>query len=791
MVQVHAPANLQSESAGYSTRDHSRVAFVGLFLCALIASLAIYLQNTTPEPLPESSPPPAFSAARALRHLEVISNRPHPIGSREHAVVGDYIVSELSRLGLESQIQETTAINSRRGPPFNAGVIKNVVARLRGTENSRAILLSSHYDSVPTSPGASDDGAGVVALLETARALKADAPLKNDVIFLFTDGEEVGLLGAEAFVSEHPWAKDIGLILNFEARGNSGPSLMFETSGGNSELIDEFARAAPHPAADSFFYEIYKRLPNDTDFTVLKRMDAGGLNFAFANGISHYHTLLDNTQNIDHGSIQHQGSYALALTRHFGYARIDNSKAAANAVYFNVLGSIFVHYSSKWIIPLLGLTTIVFGLLLVQGFRKRELTILGLFLGFLGILASIIVSVVSISLTWLLVRLVQPAYRAVPWGEPYNNNSFRIAFVLLTIAITSTCFMLLRKKVSVQNLSVGALLWWLILSIVVCVAMPGGSYLFTLPLLFVLVAWVLSGVANLGHSAKSQLLLIILTIPGVVLLAPVIYTMFVGLTLNGAAIIGIFIVLLCALLMPLILAVTDAKGWMCPALLMLGSVGLIIMGIAGSGFERHRPKINSVLYAFNADTGQAVWASSDEREDDWTGQFFKPGAQRQSMAEYFPGSTKAYLKSSAPVVQFAAPEAKLIDEQGTTSDLRTVSFHVSSPRQASVISIYTEPDVEVLYASANGKEARRSNRNNSMPNAPVKYWGLHFYGLAEQGIDVVLKTRSGKPLKVLLVDLSRGLPEIPGTPIKARADEMIPNPHSSGDATLVAKWFVF
>jgi len=109
------------------------------------------------------------------------------------------------------------------------------------------VALVCHHDSVPTGPGASDDGAGVAALLEAARALKAGPALQNDVILLFTDGEEAGLDGARAFAAGCPWLKDIGLVLNFEARGVSGPVFMFETSVGNGPIIREFARAAPRP----------------------------------------------------------------------------------------------------------------------------------------------------------------------------------------------------------------------------------------------------------------------------------------------------------------------------------------------------------------------------------------------------------------------------------------------------------------------------------------------------------------------------------------------------------------
>src|SRR5207237_4744598 len=116
-----------------------------------------------------------------------------------------------------------------------AGRVQNILARLPGTNpNRKAVLILAHYDGVEAGPAAADDGAGAAALLETLRALRAQkGALTHDIIALFTDGEEAGLLGAAAFVREHPWAKDVAVVLNFEARGTSGRSFMFETGPGN------------------------------------------------------------------------------------------------------------------------------------------------------------------------------------------------------------------------------------------------------------------------------------------------------------------------------------------------------------------------------------------------------------------------------------------------------------------------------------------------------------------------------------------------------------------------------
>src|SRR5262249_23057660 len=153
------------------------------------------------------------------------------------------IMKELSAAGLEPQLQQTIGIN-RAARPLRVGVVENILAKLKGTTDGKSVLLVSHYDSMPNSFGASDNGSGVAALLETLRALKTGPALKNDVVFLFSDGEESGLLGSKVFVDEHAWAKNIGVVLNLDARGNSGPAMMFETSEDNGWLIREFAKAA-------------------------------------------------------------------------------------------------------------------------------------------------------------------------------------------------------------------------------------------------------------------------------------------------------------------------------------------------------------------------------------------------------------------------------------------------------------------------------------------------------------------------------------------------------------------
>ncbi len=323
----------------------------GILWCALGFWVVIsLLPNPRPDPVPTNAPADEFSAERAMVHVAEIAQRPHPVGSPDHARVRDYVRAEMARLGLATEVQTGIGEYSRRGH-HASGPVENIVGRLAGTANTRPLMLTAHYDSVPTGPGAGDDAHGVAVLLETLRALRTGPPLRNDIIFLVTDGEERGLLGADVFVREHPWRHDPALVLNFEARGTSGPSYMFETSPGNAWLIEALRTAVPRAEATSVAYEIYRRMPNDTDLTVFKRAGMAGMNFAFIGHPEFYHRPQDDVEHLDHRSVQENGNYALRLARIFGnedlrWAHLDD------AVYFPTRLTHLIVYPGFWVMPL-------------------------------------------------------------------------------------------------------------------------------------------------------------------------------------------------------------------------------------------------------------------------------------------------------------------------------------------------------------------------------------------------------------------------------------------------------
>lgn len=757
---------------------------LGAFLLIVLsAGFAVYRIQPMAA-LSADAPLTEFSAARAMKHLEVLSRSPRPMGSLEHAQAREYIIRTLEEAGLKPEVQQTTVSAPAGAGSSSVGVVSNVVARLRGVEGGKAVLLSGHYDTVPNSPGASDNGAGVVTLLETLRALKAGAPLKHDVIFLFTDGEEVGLLGAKAFVTEHPSAKDVGLALNFDARGNSGVPIMFETSERNGRLIDEFAEAAPRPVANSLAFEVYRLMPNSTDMTVFKGAGLDGLNFGYIDGVSRYHTSLDTFQDFDPRSLQHQGSYALALARRFGDAKLESLKET-NSVYFDVLGLFLVRYSNSLVLPLTLASVLLFAGVVALGFRRRELTVVGTAAGVGAFIlsASGVFGVVTLA-WWVTTKSLSEENSQWP---TYRSDSYLLGFVAMSIGVTLIVYAFFRKKVAVKNLAVGALICWLCLTALTGLYLPGASYLFMWPLLFSLLGLAYSFVSKGGDgSVKKLAVLTACALPGIILLAPMISLVYTALGVGMAAAVMMLVVLLLGLLVQHFDLMAARRRLLLPVALLIVGAGVVASSGLTAKFDRSRPTQDNVFYGLESGTGKAVWASMDDKLDAWTAKFFARGAERKTLTDFFPLSNRKFLQAEAPAVALAAPNIQLL-ESAQSNDARDLHVHVSSPRQAPVIYLQLDSDAEVLSATVDGKPVKLQDSRGQQKKA--LRWGMHYYAPLPDGFDLKLTVKSSSPLKIKAIDQSYGLPETSAAP--ARPDYAIPAPIDFSDATFVSKTFTF
>ena len=392
----------------------------------------------------------------------------------------------------------------------------------------------------------------MAVVLETLRALKAAPPLERDLIVLFTDGEESGLLGALVFVNEHPWAKEIGLALNFDARGNSGPSVMFETSDSNGWLISQYAEAIEQPLATSLSMDVYKIMPNDSDMTVFKNAGMGGLNFAFGSGLAYYHSPEDTPENLDQSTLQHHGENALAAARHFGRLDLDKPRQG-DMIYTSVLNRYVLSYSKTWVLPLALVASALFLALVIRALRTAEMDLGDLISGTVLIACEIIVSLLAVGVLCLLglcSSLIREVLHiaAVPWLK--YDVLIMTAFALIAAAIIALWTRWWASSQPLKGLILGTLSWWVGLSLATATWVPGASYLFVWPALGSLLGLAISSRCPPGSPLASAANLLG-AIPALLLVAPLVRTTFDGLSLPMAAPIMVFVVLSIGVLMPL------------------------------------------------------------------------------------------------------------------------------------------------------------------------------------------------------------------------------------------------
>ncbi|MFU0827665.1 MAG: Peptidase-M28 domain-containing protein [Lachnoclostridium sp.] len=506
---------------------------MGVILSVFISISSFWLPKVKQEDAPETE----FSAMRAMRHIEKIAAQTHPMGSPENEMVRDYITGVLSGFGLKPQIQKTYSTNRVWGDLLS-GEVENIYAIKEGTGKEKdTILMMAHYDSTCNGSGAGDDAVGVASLLEVIRILTISQPLRNNVIFLFTDGEEAGLLGAAAFVNENPLVKDIDLVINFEARGNSGPSIMFETADHNGWFMKEFKKASTRPLAYSFSYEVYKRMRNDTDFTKFKETGKSGFNFANIEGFYTYHNEEDNIDNLNKKTLQHVGENALNLVKHFGNLTLEN-RQSNNAVYFTVTRSVFILYSENLAIPLAVFALVLFIAGYGIGWKKKYLSIKGSLLG-------VIVSVLFLALSFGIGMLGKTIVEALNGIENFSFTPDQVKKLTVTgvICLTGTLiiislmlsisYRILQRWVNIYNLLYGTLLIWLLLVIVSSILFKSASYIFVWPVIALLMGLVIISLTGKEGSKDmgTVITFIITTFICVVIFLPICCLLYISMAM--------------------------------------------------------------------------------------------------------------------------------------------------------------------------------------------------------------------------------------------------------------------
>jgi hypothetical protein len=723
----------------------------------LLCGISIARVARAPNVVPSSAPDTVFSAERAMRHVAQIAERPHPMGSVDHGRVRDYIVGQLIALGIPPQIQLATAVGTRYQ---EAGRIQNIVARLHGadpTAGRKALLLMAHYDGVGAGPAASDDAAGVAAILETLRAIRAlNRPLGHDIIALFTDGEEAGLLGAAAFVREHPWAKDVAMVLNFEARGTTGRSVMFETGPGNLDAARAL-RAAGNVTAGSVYATVYRTLPNDTDLSELAVLGLPALNFAFADGVERYHTSRDDVADLNPGSVQHHGSQMLALAREIANGSLPRPRTG-DGVFFDLPLAGLIVYPVGLELPLALLCAVVVAFLAV---RQRQRVLIGL----LAAAAAVVLSALAGAVAGSLAK-----------GPAVWSGWYATADALVAIALTTACCAIARRWVPPLALRVGALVLWTILALAAALKAPGVAYLLEWPLLLAAIALFVKRGRNVADWLASAATLLIL--------AGFIYgvsVVMLGLAGAGAIALAIVVSLVTLIVLPQIeLVAGNASLLGAPWTLGIALVLMAVVALVVHPSASH-PLRSALVYAEAADADDAWLGSLAGLTNGWLRQAIGTPAQAPAWTSRLSDGGR-FAGHSVERVPLAQPAATLVGDT-VIDGARHVVFRVTAPPAATDLTIRAS-GAKVLTAAIDGRVVDTTRYRYHSPD-----WRMDYWAVPDSGAIVALSIPVGSQIDVELTSRVPGLPPVPGVTIPARPPNVVPS--QGGDMSLVYRRWRF
>lgn len=807
---------------------------ISLVFLAVMLGFA-YLQTQAPAPRTDTG----LDYTALTEHVAVIAAKPHPMGSQANREARDYIVRYFEGLGLETEVQKTTVVYRH---PFQSqnrtiiGSVENVIARLPGTakaagQEMKDLLLMAHYDSRADGPGAGDDASGTASIMEVARIMvDGPAPLR-DVVFLITDGEEMGLLGAQGYFRQHSTAKDVGLVLNFEARGSSGTSSMFETSDGNSWLVEQLRGVAPDLVASSLSYEIYQRMPNDTDMSISRGEGIAGLNFAFISGLYDYHAMSDSPENLDPNTLVQQANYVLASAQHF--ANLDQwAITTENSSYFTVWTGVTVAYSQNLAI-ILGLLVLLSGVwLFARALRAGIISWASLGSGLISLVVLIIfISNVFESMIdyqssadagiarlislgeWPLLAYSVLTIGMVAWfGHALKRGIGNRATLIAVLLLASVMLVSGRPWMTAIGLPLilapllrfvggrsnranlwGAtiVVWWLLAATVLFIA-PNASYALIWPL-----ASVLLGIALWGRfeSLEKQFASVLgASIIPLILLAPLIILAYLALGTTLPQGIMILTVLCLLMIWPLISNIGSMANGKGSAVLIGAGLVMTLSVLFGRGFDSRHPRGEELFYAFDAEQRQGFWLSPDAREGSWLEEFIGSDAENFNVTQILPG-----YEQEAMMRATAAPEVRAATLVVTNDQLidgkRELRLQLRSPVGAEYINLLLSRELEFFSATVNGfpvvvpvtkpVETSGSQGVDAMKakdkSQSEAWWRWRWYGLPQEGAEIVLTIAVNQALTVKIIEVDYGMPD--GAP--ARPVDSMPKPYTWSDSMVI------
>jgi hypothetical protein len=750
-----------------------------LYIFVLLLCWFIIRLDVTPTAVKANPADTAFNVSNTFSHLTNIAREPHSLGSPANDTVRDYILSACKSLGLDvTPLPFRVAIPEYRGVVAARGI--NIAATLhgagatttlRGSGYGKKILVMAHYDSEPNSLGAGDDGSACAAMLETARALRAGAPLPVDVLFLFTNGEEDGLLGAQAFSQDSTQLKDIGLILNFDGRGDKGECLMFRTSAENRWIIQEYARAEIHHGAGSLYSELFNLLPNNTDFSPLLKTRIPGFDFAFAEGFTAYHNRTDNVDNIDRNMMQEQGDNMLGSIRHF--ARIDldtpHPEEPGNATYFDILDGILVHYppSVNFLFLLFANALVIFAL--ASGIYKKQIRLTHAALGLLIYPLTLVILYFLTSWSLDAIRAAWPLYLGY-YPNAYNSYYFYLALAAEATAVFTFLYQWPLRKMSTPSLFISILVLLTFLLDLCYRYIPGGIYFLCFPLI--------GSAAIFAFFKPSPVLLLVGALPAILFLAPLIYALAELFDVQPeAAMLAPITALLLGLLIPLFSLTIRETRWFIPATAFAVTLVSAGLGALHSSYSRQKPLKTDLRYVVQPDEHQAWWVSRTTRPDRWNKLFFTQPSIKPTAYQYTLAAHPAIeLFNPAPFVDLPAPSLTCTKDT-VTGGHRHLYLHCQPAPGTTTIHMSFSADHPADSISIAG---------DTIPG-PLGWF--EYDAPSDQGFDLIISWPPSTPFTIVLTGRTMGLPAAAG--FHGYPEDVIPTAASFANTTMVQRSFIF
>jgi hypothetical protein len=733
-----------------------------IVILAALAWLAL-VNAPLPSPAPATAPAKQFSAARAFAHVEVLARSPRPIATSANSDAREYIIGRLRGVGLEPQVQVATVQKKSISPwedvHVTLAVVRNILVRIPGSapdHGSRpALLVTTHYDTGENTLGAASGGASVAAMLETARALRAGPALQNDVILLFADGGEVGALGAQAFVEQHPWARETGLALKFDNLGNRGPLVLYDSYGAGGDTIAGWASSAKGVRGSSLMREVYKLKWNRAEIGPFANAGAPVLQFATVDGVD---GALDTPERLDMRTLQHEGDTMLGLARQFGDPRLERA-VHDGEVYFELPRVGVVHYSNALVWPFTRLACLLLFAVSCLAIQRAGVQLVDIVKGAFGFpfIASLVAAAAWV--LWQDFPALHEGYHRLAPGD--HDDWYLISFAALGAGLFIILQRGLQKSIGAPAAALGAMACSALVLAGVSWAMPGASYVLAWPLLAALAAFAALHAYRVAALPQAARLLVLLagTAPAVLLIAPAVREVFLALSPNRMNLPIALLALLLGLCIALLAQV--ARRFVVRGLLV---AGIAFLGVARSAIPApgDLPAPNPLTYYKDMPSWRAWWLAPPQPLDPWTRKVFPNLEEPRRFVDVFGWDSDDVWYAAAPRKDdLAFPHAIMLKNQ---EQPRQVEFMVTSKNRA--------PNIELEIR--NGKPVRASVNGRLLTDTLSRTWSMSLYGMEDQPLHFVVDMQGHPTFTVQVRE------RIPGLPLRA----LPPRPASAKPALL-------